>query len=715
MATRVAAAGGGDWNTGASWVGGVAPTAADDAQVPVTAGNMVIGTGAVCRSADFNTYTGQLSGTGTLTIGDGTAGLSNIALRLASGMTRSGSWALSFISSSSTTQTVTSNGITCPGNVTFNNASGKWQVVDNLTCGGNFVVTAANTLDTTTSSAQIIMSGSVFTFSGGSKTFYQLTATAITGNVVYGGNNSFTNVSLTAGSGKSGNVSLSGNMTVTGTLAFAGGSSVNRLLILNSTVGTARTITTTGATVTATNTDFQDITLSVAKDFSAQTDVGDCGGNSGITFPASVSQTWSGTSGGNWSTNGWTTRVPLPQDDVVINNAFSASQTVTADMPRLGRSIDWTGATGSPTWTNNTTNDIFGSLTLISAMSVTAGSSFTYRGRSNYTITSAGVSFANVCAINCPGGTYTLNDALTSTSASGFFLNGGGLNSNGFNVTFKLFVLSNSVTRSLTMGTSTWTATDSGATTPWSLATTTGLTFSGSSSTIIYSIASASTRTFAGGGLTYGTLTYTVAGSTGELDITGANSFAAINFSDVTNARSLKFTAGTTTTIRNGNGFNVQGTSGKLMTVDSITAATHTITATLDQHCQYLSVKNSVVDASPKWYAGTTSTDVSGNTNWLFSNPSFYLTSGTSRDYERQFFQGLVGNIGTLEDMKNKWFCSQTGLSHPRSAERQYLKSLGATGKDYHELWFTYLGNKGFSGSLNDRRRNFFTTQTTFI
>ncbi len=50
--------------------------------------------------------------------------------------------------------------------------------------------------------------------------------------------------------------------------------------------------------------------------------------------------------GGNWSASSWTTRVPLPHDDVYLGNAFAASQTVTADMPRLGRSIDWTGATG---------------------------------------------------------------------------------------------------------------------------------------------------------------------------------------------------------------------------------------------------------------------------------------------------------------------------------------------------------------------------------
>lgn len=94
--------------------------------------------------------------------------------------------------------------------------------------------------------------------------------------------------------------------------------------------------------------------------------------------------------GGNWSASSWTTRVPLPQDDAYLGNAFSASQTVTADMPRLGKSIDWTGATGSPTWGGSTAIAIYGSLTLISGMTMSVSGAPTFSGRGNYTLTSAG-------------------------------------------------------------------------------------------------------------------------------------------------------------------------------------------------------------------------------------------------------------------------------------------------------------------------------------
>lgn len=510
-------------------------------------------------------------------------------------------------------------------------------------------------------------------------------------------------------------ITFSGANTITGTLTLAGNSSVNRLLVASTIVGTARTIT--AATVVCSNSDFQDITGAGAGswDFSAQTDIGDCGGNSGITFPASVAQTWSGTSGGNWSTNAWTTRVPLPQDDVSLGVAFSASQTVTADMPRLGRSISWTGATGSPTFTNGSTAvAIYGNVVLISGMTVAGSGVITLAGRSAYSITSSGKTFTQPITLDAPSGSISLNDALVTTGR--ITPTNGGFTTNNFSVTCDRWAAFSGTSFSLTGGTSTFTITSTGGVTVFQNSQSLNPVFSMASTTIVLTGVGSGTKTFSDStGHTFGTLTYTVAGSTGGLDIIGSNSFAQINFSDASNARTLRFTAGTTTTIRNGNGFNVIGTSGKLMTLDTITGTgTFTLTSTLDQRCQYLSVKNSTVDSAPKWYAGTTSTNVSGNTNWLFTAAPT-LTIGTGRDYERRFYEGLVGNIGTLEDMKGMWFCSQTGISHARSAEKQYLVSLGATGKDYHELWFTYLGNKGFTGSLDDRRRSFFTTQTTFI
>ncbi len=421
---------------------------------------------------------------------------------------------------------------------------------------------------------------------------------------------------------------------------LSGGSSINRVLIYSGTTGTSKTLLVNSGSFA--NADFQDVNASDTWDASSQTDIGDCGGNSGITFPASVAQTWSGTSGGNWSTNAWTTRVPLPQDDVTISSAFSASQTVTADMPRLGRSIDWTGATGSPVFALGLAISIYGSLIFVSGMTCTGNFLITFSGRSSsYEIITNGVSIAGVLAVIALSGTYSLGSALTlSNSFNGISVSAGTFNQNGFTIQCSTIAYSsNNGARVLNLdGSIILTAT--GTTNIWT-GSTSGATLNASTSTISILSASANTRSFLGAGQTYGTLTYTVAGSTGQLNITGSNSFAQINFSDVTNARSLKFTAGTTTTIRNSRGFNVQGTSGKLMTVSSITGATHTLSSANRQVCSYLNVSYSIASAG-LFYAQTTSTDGGNNTGWIFTDaPVLSVGGGSNGIQNRMNLQNL--------------------------------------------------------------------------
>ena len=233
-----------------------------------------------------------------------------------------------------------------------------------------------------------------------------------------------------------------------------------------------------------------------------------------------------------------------------------------------------------------------------------------------YTITNAGLTFTQALTFAAPSGTYTLNDALITNGV--FTLTAGTFIDGGFSKTSSTFTSGGSIAVTLTC-TGIWTLTVGGVANLWNHSNTNS-TISMSSSTIIISAVSTGTRTFIGNDKTYGILTYTVAGSTGELDITGSNSFARINFSDASNARSLKFTAATTTTIRNSNGFNVQGLSSKLMTVASITAATHTLSSVQKQVCDYLSLTNSITTGTGgTWYAGANSTDGGGNTGWIFT------------------------------------------------------------------------------------------------
>lgn len=88
-----------------------------------------------------------------------------------------------------------------------------------------------------------------------------------------------------------------------------------------------------------------------------------------------------------------------------------------ADMPRLGRSIDWTGATGSPTWSfASVANSIYGSITLVSGMTISGTQVLSLRGRGTHSVTRSGVAFTNQLNFINNGGTCSLNDAKKATA-----------------------------------------------------------------------------------------------------------------------------------------------------------------------------------------------------------------------------------------------------------------------------------------------------------
>lgn len=72
-------------------------------------------------------------------------------------------------------------------------------------------------------------------------------------------------------------------------------------------------------------------------------------------------------------------------------------------MPRIG-GVNWTGATNTPTWTTSTACSVFGSITLISGMTLTASTqAYTFEGRSTYTITNGTKTWAKQFTMNAPG------------------------------------------------------------------------------------------------------------------------------------------------------------------------------------------------------------------------------------------------------------------------------------------------------------------------
>lgn len=275
-------------------------------------------------------------------------------------------------------------------------------------------------------------------------------------------------------------------------------------------------------------------------------------------------------------------------------------------------------------------------MTLVANISTTSGqpiggqlvfASTSNNGGAGWPITTAGITLPGRCQFSGVGGKWVLQDNLTGRNGttSGTFdplvVSGGTLVLNGHTITVPGLNVSTGVldcTNSTIVVKGTNTVFGG---TP--LQATNGTITGGSSSTIQILQTSTNSRTFALGTNTWGTITYTLAGSTGALLITGAATIGTINFSDVTNARTLTLPASTTITIVNSNGFNVQGTASKLMTVNSSssgTAATISCTQSVAARCDYLSLKDSTATGGAGFYAGHHSTQGTGVTGWTFAD-----------------------------------------------------------------------------------------------
>jgi hypothetical protein len=279
--------------------------------------------------------------------------------------------------------------------------------------------------------------------------------------------------------------------------------------------------------------------------------------------------------------------------------------------------------TSASTWNTTATGllTVTGNITLSPNMTVTAtGSIMMTAAAGTASITSNGKSFAGAINFNGTGNTFSIVDAFANTNS--VTLNGGTLNSNGKAMLSSTFVATTTTnSRTFNMGESVYTLTGTGSV--WSVVAT-NLTINSGTSSINITDPSTSAITFAGGGLTYYLVRFIRGGSTASITISGSNAFAQM-IDTGTAAHSILFTAATTTTV---NKFNVSGSSGNVITINSTSTATFNMVKAGPGiiSCDYLNIQHAVATPASTWYAGANSTNNQGVTTagsgWVFTVPT---------------------------------------------------------------------------------------------
>jgi hypothetical protein len=314
-------------------------------------------------------------------------------------------------------------------------------------------------------------------------------------------------------------LTLTSGTTITcTTFAMIGNSRANQLLVQSSTLGTAATITTTNWTGTN-NVDLMDITATNAVDFSVAglniLTIGDAGGNTGITFPATLGTATYSAGGtnkasevGRWDIG----RIPLVGiDDVSVSGVGTI---LTYDMPRMGKTIT-IGGTSATTLSQSIS--VYGSLTLAGASFNPVTYTVTLRGRSaGLTLTPNTMSFYNL-TLSAPTGTYTLGSNCAITNI--FAMTAGTIVDGGFTTTLSAAT----------------------AITKWNA---TGGTYT-ATGTIVLTSTGILAQTFTGAGLTYNNVRQEGAGNY-ALTITGNNTFNGYFQVDASAAPKTLIATGTT-------------------------------------------------------------------------------------------------------------------------------------------------------------------------
>ena len=337
--------------------------------------------------------------------------------------------------------------------------------------------------------------------------------------------------------------------------------------------------------------------------------------------------TWDSTNTVNWSASSGGlggASVPTASDNVYFDansNVGTGNFTVTmADTPRVCNDFTASGLDGIMTLAgSNIGLTVSGSL-----FWQTTNFSRTYTGTTTFNATTTGKTITTQGRVlisgnfNGVGGGWSLGSAFTCSTLT---LTSGTFDLAGYTSTSSQRFITAGATKNLTFNGGTVVCSGASATTFNNVAPS-GFTTTAGTGVGAISMTAATAKTFIGGGSTFNcTLNQ---GGAGALTITGSNTFS--NITNTVQPASILFTAGTTSTFTN---FNLSGTSGNLITIGSVTAASHTLSkASGTVSSDFLSISRSTATGGAGWYAGANSTDGGNNSGWIFTAPPAPTATG---------------------------------------------------------------------------------------
>jgi len=711
-----------NWSTSSGGAGGASvPTAADN--VFFDANSNVLATAFTVTMANSPRVCNDITISGL----DGTMTLAGTSIGLtvsgslsfpATNFTRSYTGTTTF-NATTTGKTITTNGVAFGGLVTLDGVGGAWTLGSALNVGlfalsltngtfdtsvSNYAVTAATfsssnsntrtislnastltltgTWDMATSTSATLnagtstinLSGAAITFNGGGLTYYNVSftsTTATTSSKVITGANTFNNLTFsTIAAAGLNNISIGADQTINGTLTINGANGNQRQFVISNFIGTSRTLTC-AAIASTTDVDFRDIIIAGAHGTLSGTRLGDCGGNSNITFVAGASKYWNLAAGGNWNANGWatssgggvaTTNYPLPQDTAIIENTgLNTSATITINGSWNIGTLDTSTRTNAMTLASSTNNPgFYGNFTYGSGVTPTGTGTYVFFNRSTKTLNSGGKTFTQAILIIAPGGgiqlvtnNLTLGSTLTTT------LTNGTLDLNNLTLSTGLFSSTNSNTRTIAFGTtgSIVTTTTTAGSTVLSMATATSFTFTGTSN---ISAAMSVTRTFNFGGtagatasnrlninLTSGASVPTFTGSFGQINFTGSTSnpgAAVISCHGFTLASGGTYTSTDFTTV----GTGTLTYTGK--SIDILDINTAGITTTLADAGQNVTttLTNGTLNLAGFTLTNTTSAaTATGTKNLTFNGGTLVCSAASATAWNNAVPTGFTTTAGT--------------------------------------------------------------------